>query len=187
MLLVMVLIFSIISVYSHIMKIIGFIACLITCGMLSSPAVALIWELETTTLPSKSEYPKGVDAKDFEGVLNAYNAYMAAFAAEDYLTMADLVIFSSKLIAWKTKRDAIDDFSFIRTHILTNYSHSKHRDVSFIAPDVGGGYMLFMTRDDMSLDGTRLRNGFSMYGFRQEEGKWKISSMFSLPALRSPF
>ena len=169
------------------MRIIGFIACLLICGVLGSPAVALIWDLETTALPPKSEYPEGVDAKDFEGVLNAYNAYISAFATEDYLTMADLVIFSSKLITWKTKRDAIDDFSFIRTHILTNYSHSEHRDVSFIAPDVGGGYMLFMTRDDMSLDGTRLRNGFSMYGFRQEEGKWKISSMFSLPALRSPF
>jgi hypothetical protein len=169
------------------MGIIRFIACLLICGVLSSPAVARIWELATTTLPPKSEYPEGVDAKDFEGVLNAYNAYMAAFAAEDYLTMADLVIFSSKLITWKTKRDAIDDFSFIRTHILINYSHSEHKDVSFIAPDVEGGYMLFLTRDDMSLDGTRLRNGFSMYGFRQEEGNWKISSMFSLPALRSPF
>ena len=78
------------------MRIIGCIACLITWGMLSSPAVAEIWELENTTLPPKSEYPEGVDAKDFEGVLNAYNAYINAFAAEDYLTMADLVIFSSK-------------------------------------------------------------------------------------------
>jgi len=169
------------------MRIIGFIACLITCGMLSSPAVAEIWELETTTLPPTSEYPEGVDAKDFEGVLNAYNAYISAFAAEDYLTMADLVIFSSKWITWKTRLDAVDNFSFIRTHILTNYSHSKHKDVSFISPEVGGGYMLFLTRDDFSLDGTRLRSGFSMYGFRQDEGNWKISSIFSLPKLDSPF
>ena len=47
--------------------------------------------------------------------------------------------------------------------------------------------MLFLTRDDMSLDGTRLRIGFSMYGFRLEEGNWKIASMFSLPKLVSPF
>ena len=78
------------------MRIIGFIACIFTCGVLSSPAIAAMWELETTTLPPKSEYPEGVDATDFEGVLNAYNAYINAFAAEDYLTMADLVIFSSK-------------------------------------------------------------------------------------------
>jgi len=168
-------------------RIIRFIAYLLACGVLSGPTLSAQWELETTTLPPIPEYPKGVDAEDFEGVLNAYNAYMSAFAAEDYLAMADLIIFSSKLITWKTKRDAIDDFSFIRTHILTNYSHSEHRNVSFIDPDVGGGYMLFMTRDDMSLDGTSLQNGFAMYGFRWKEGEWKISSIFNLPALRSPF
>ena len=78
------------------MRIIGFIACLFTFGVFSSPAVAGIWELESPTLPARSEYPKDVDAKDFEGILNAYNAYISTFAAEDYLIMADLVLFSSK-------------------------------------------------------------------------------------------
>ena len=169
------------------MGIIRFIACLLICGVLSSPAVALIWDLETTMLPPISEYPNGVDAEDFEGVLSAYNAYMSAFATEDYLAMAEQLVFSSKRIKWKTALDVVDNFSFIRTHILPNYSHSEIKDVSFIAPEVGGGYILFLTRNDVSIDGTSLRIGFAIYGFRREEGVWKISSISNMPKLVSPF
>ena len=42
----------------------------------SSPAIACDWELETTVLPPKAEYPKCLIAKDFEQILTTYNTYM---------------------------------------------------------------------------------------------------------------
>ena len=121
------------------MTIVRYISCLVFCAVLSSPAVAVsgIWDLETTVLPPVEDYPKGVVAEDFEQVLTAYNTYMKAFSAEDYFTIADQLELSSEWIKWKTKLDVVDNFSFIRTHILANYSHSEVKDVSFIAHEVG--------------------------------------------------
>ena len=172
------------------MTIVRYILCLVFCAVLSSSAVAVavsgIWNLETTVLPPAEDYPKGVVAEDFEQVLTAYNTYMNAFSAEDYLTVADQLELSSKWIKWKTKLDVVDNFSFIRSHILANYSHSEVKDVSFIAPQVGG-YSLFVTRKDKTADGTTLWEGIVIYGFRRVQDKWKISSILNLPSLKSPF
>jgi len=170
------------------MTIVRYISCLVFCAVLSSPAVAVSgkWNLESTMLPPVEDYPKGVVIEDFEQVLTAYNTYMKAFTAEDYLTVADQLELSSEWIKWKTKLDVVDNFSFIRTHILANYSHSEVKDVSFIAPEVGG-YSLFVTRSDKSVDGTTLWEGIVIYGFRRVQDKWKISSIMNLPSLRSPF
>jgi len=157
------------------------------CAVSISPTVAVsgIWALESTMLPPIEDYPKGVVAEDFEQVLTAYNTYMKAFSAEDYLTVADQLELSSEWIKWKTKLDVVDNFSFIRTHILANYSHSEVKDVSFIAPQVGG-YVLFVTRKDKTADGTTLWEGIVIYGFKRIQDKWKISSILNLPRLESP-
>ena len=170
------------------MTIVRYISCLVFCAVLSSPAVAVsgVWDLETTILPTKDEYPKGVLVEDFEQVLTAYNTYMEAFLAEDYLTIADQLELSSERIKWKTKLDVVDNFSFIRSHILANYSYSEVKDVSFIAPEVGG-YSLFVTRKDKTADGTTLWEGIVIYGFRRVQDKWKISSILNMPSLTAPF
>ena len=170
------------------MTIVRYISCLVFCAVLSSPAVAVSgkWNLESTMLPPVEDYPKGVVIEDFEQVLTAYNTYMKAFTAEDYLTVADQLELSSEWIKWKTKLDVVDNFSFIRSHILANYSHSEVKEVSFIAPEVGG-YSLFVTRSDKSADGSTLWEGIVIYGFRRVQDKWKISSIMNLPSLESPF
>ena len=168
------------------MIIVRYVSCLVFCALLSGPAVAGIWQLETTTLPPKEEYPKGVVTEDFEQILGTYNTYMHAFTESDFHTMADQMDFKSKSLAWSNRLDAIDNFSFIKDHILPDYSHSDAFDISFISPKVGG-YVLFIQRIDKNVYDDRISSGWSFYEFQKTDTEWKISSITNLPSLRSPF
>ena len=162
-----------------------YVSCLFACALLSSPAVAGIWALETTEVPQAS-YPLNVDSVDFEAILTTYNIYMTAFAESDFHTMADQMDFKSKSLTWSNRLDAIDNFSFIKDHILPDYSHSDAFDISFISPKVGG-YVLFIQRIDKNVDGDRISSAWSFYEFQKTDTEWKISSITNLPSLRSPF
>ena len=168
------------------MIIVRYVSCLVFCALLSGPAVAGIWQLETTTLPPKEEYPKGVVTEDFEQILGTYNTYMHAFTKSDFHTMADQMDFNSKSLTWRNRLDAIDNFSFIKDHILPDYSHSDAFAISFIAPKVGG-YVLSVKRIDKNDSGKRISSAWSFYEFQKTDAEWKISSITRLPSLRSPF
>ena len=168
------------------MIIVRYVSCLVFCALLSGPAVAGIWQLETTTLPPKEEYPKGVVTEDFEQILGTYNTYMHAFTESDFHTMADQMDFKSKSLAWSNRLDAIDNFSFIKDHILPDYSHSDAFDISFISPKVGG-YVLFIQRIDKNASDDRISSAWSFYEFIEVDNNWKISNVMTIPSLRSPF
>ena len=153
--------------------------------MFSTTATAGIWALETTEVP-QATYPLNVDPVDFEAILTAYNTYMTAFAESDFHTMADQMHFKSKSLAWRSRLDAIDNFSFIKDHILPDYSHSDAFAISFISPKVGG-YVLSVKRIDKNDSGKRISSAWSFYEFQKTDAEWKISSITSLPSLRSPF
>jgi len=157
------------------------------CLAFSSPAVACDWELETTVLPPKAEYPKCLVAKDFEQILTTYNTYMDAFLAEDFHTMADQLDYSSKWIKHAHKLDAINSYSFVRTHILNGYSRSQTESATFQSPDERNGYSLWVVRSELNTDGDVMRRGLVWYMFRQVEDQWKISSTINIPPLKSPF
>ena len=146
---------------------------------------AEIWNLETTGVP-QATYPLSLDPVDFEAILTAYNTYMTAFAESDFHTMADQMHFKSKSLAWRSRLDAIDNFSFIKDHILPDYSHSDAFDISFISPKVGG-YILSVKRIDKNDSGKRISSAWSFYEFQKTDTEWKISTIFNLPSLKSPF
>ena len=148
-------------------------------------SAAEIWELETTEVP-QATYPLSLDPVDFEAILTTYNTYMTAFGKSDFHAMADQMDFKSKSLTWSNRLDAIDDFSFIKDHILPDYSHSDAFDISFISPKVGG-YVLFIQRIDKNVDDDRISSAWSFYEFQKTDTEWKISSITSLPSLRSPF
>jgi hypothetical protein len=148
-------------------------------------STAEIWELETTEVP-QATYPLSLDPVDFEAILTTYNTYMTAFAESDFHTMADQMDFKSKSLTWSNRLDAIDNFSFIKDHILQDYDHSDAFGISFISPKVGG-YVLFVQRIDKNVDGDRISSAWSFYEFQKTDTEWKISSITSLPSLRSPF
>ena len=158
---------------------------MILCAMFSVTATAGIWALKTTEVP-QATYPLNVDPVDFEAILTAYNTYMTAFAESDFHTMADQMHFKSKSLAWRSRLDAIDNFSFIKDHILPDYSHSDAFDISFISPKVGG-YVLSVKRIDKNDSGKRISSAWSFYEFQKTDAEWKITSITSLPSLRSPF
>jgi len=162
-----------------------YVSCLFACALLSSPAVAGIWALETTEVPQAS-YPLNVDSVDFEAILTTYNIYMTAFAESDFHTMADQMDFKSKSLTWSNRLDAIDNFSFIKDHILPDYSHSDAFGIFFISPKVGS-YVLFIQRIDKNASGDRISSSWSFYAFQKTDKEWKISSITRLPGLRSPF
>ena len=162
-----------------------YVSCLFVCALLNSPAVAGIWALETTEVP-QATYPFNIDPGDFEAILTTYNTYMTAFAESDFHTMADQMHFKSKSLAWRSRLDAIDNFSFIKDHILPDYSHSDAFGISFISPKVGG-YVLFIQRIDKNASGDRISSSWSFYAFQKTDTEWKISSITRLPSLRSPF
>ena len=148
-------------------------------------STAEIWELETTEVP-QATYPLSLDPVDFEAILTTYNTYMTAFAESDFHTMADQMDFKSKSLTWSNRLDAIDNFSFIKDHILPDYSHSDAFGISFISPKVGG-YVLFIQRIDKNASGDRISSSWSFYAFQKTDTEWKISSITRLPSLRSPF
>ena len=148
-------------------------------------STAEIWELETTEVP-QATYPLSLDPVDFEAILTTYNTYMTAFAESDFHTMADQMDFKSKSLTWSNRLDAIDNFSFIKDHILPDYSHSDAFDISFISPKVGG-YVLSVKRIDKNASGDRISSSWSFYAFQKTDTEWKISSITRLPSLRSPF
>ena len=158
---------------------------MILCAMLSVTATAGIWALETTEVP-QATYPLNVDPVDFEAILTAYNTYMTAFAESDFHTMADQMHFKSKSLAWRSRLDAIDNFSFIKDHILPDYSHSDAFDISFISPKVGG-YVLSVKRIDKNDSGKRISSAWGFYEFKEVDNNWKISNIMTIPRLRSPF
>lgn len=158
---------------------------MILCAMFSVTATAGIWTLETTEVP-QATYPHNVDPVDFLAILTAYNTYMTAFAESDFHTMADQMHFKSKSLAWRSRLDAIDNFSFIKDHILPDYSHSDAFDISFISPKVGG-YILSVKRIDKNDSGKRISSAWSFYEFQKTDTEWKISTIFNLPSLKSPF
>jgi len=153
--------------------------------MFSVTATAGIWALETTEVP-QATYPLNVDPVDFEAILTAYNTYMTAFAESDFHTMADQMHFKSKSLAWRSRLDAIDNFSFIKDHILPDYSHSDAFDISFISPKVGG-YVLSVKRIDKNDSGKRISSAWGFYEFKEVDNNWKISNIMTIPRLRSPF
>ena len=153
--------------------------------MFSTTATAGIWALETTEVP-QATYPLNVDPVDFEAILTAYNTYMTAFAESDFHTMADQMHFKSKSLAWRSRLDAIDNFSFIKDHILPDYSHSDAFDISFISPKVGG-YVLSVKRIDKNDSGKRISSAWGFYEFKEVDNNWKISNIMTIPSLRSPF
>ena len=158
---------------------------MILCAMFSVTATAGIWALETTEVP-QATYPLNVDPVDFEAILKTYNTYMSAFAESDFHTMADQMDFKSKSLTWSNRLDAIDNFSFIKDHILPDYSHSDAFAISFISPKVGG-YVLSVKRIDKNDSGKRISSAWSFYEFQKTDAEWKISSITSLSSLRSPF
>tara|TARA_B110000971_G_C19794584_1_gene401351 strand:- start:185 stop:661 length:477 start_codon:yes stop_codon:yes gene_type:complete len=158
---------------------------MILCAMFSVTATAGIWALETTEVP-QATYPHNVDPVDFEAILTAYNTYMTAFAESDFHTMADQMHFKSKSLAWRSRLDAIDNFSFIKDHILPDYSHSDAFDISFISPKVGG-YVLSVKRIDKNDSGKRISSAWGFYEFKEVDNNWKISNIMTIPSLRSPF
>ena len=153
--------------------------------MFSTTATAGIWALETTEVP-QATYPLNVDPVDFEAILTAYNTYMTAFAESDFHTMADQMHFKSKSLTWRNRLDAIDNFSFIKDHILPDYSHSDAFAISFIAPKVGG-YVLSVKRIDKNDSGKRISSAWGFYEFKEVDNNWKISNIMTIPSLRSPF
>ena len=167
------------------MRLIGFIKSAIIFGLLSGVVVADIWKLESTSVPQIS-HPPTIDSEDFVGILTTYNTYMLAFSDGDFHTMTEQLYLESKSIKWRHKLDAIYNFSFLKTHILTDYSSSEIIDASFISPLVGG-HVLFLTRIDKNSDGEELYKGIIIYGFREVNEKWMISSIFNLPPRKSPF
>ena len=168
------------------MTIVKYISCLVFCALLSSPAVAGIWQLETITLPPGEEYPKGVVAEDFEQILSTYNTYMHAFTESDFHAMADQLDLTSPSLRWNNRLDVIDNFSFIKAYILEDYSHSDVSDISFITNAVGD-HILWVKRSDKNSDGAELYKSYVMYGFKQINEVWKISSIINMTSLRSPF
>ena len=167
------------------MMIVRHISCLVFCALLSTPAVAGIWALETTEVP-QAVYPVNVDPVDFEAILTTYNTYMTAFGESDFLTMADQMDFKSKSLTWSNRLDAIDNFSFIKDHILPDYSHSDTFGISFISPKVGG-YVLLVKRIDKNDSGNRISSAWGFYEFKEVDNNWKISNIMTIPSLRSPF
>ena len=148
-------------------------------------STAEIWELETTEVP-QATYPLSLDPVDFEAILTTYNIYMTAFAESDFHTMADQMDFKSKSLAWSNRLDAIDNFSFIKDHILPDYSHSDAFGISFISPKVGG-YVLSVKRIDKNDSGKRISSAWGFYEFKEVDNNWKISNIMTIPSLRSPF
>jgi len=167
------------------MIIVRYVSCLFVCALLSSPAVAGIWALETTEVPQVT-YPLNVDSVDFEAILTTYNIYMTAFAESDFHTMADQMDFKSKSLTLSNRLDAIDNFSFIKDHILPDYSHSDAFDISFISPKVGG-YVLSVKRIYKNESGKRISSAWGFYEFKEVDNNWKISNIMTIPSLRSPF
>ena len=158
---------------------------MILCAMFSVTATAGIWTLETTEVP-QATYPHNVDPVDFEAILTAYNTYMNAFAESDFHTMADQMDFKSKSLNWSNRFDAVDNFSFIKDHILPDYSHSDAFAISFISPKVGG-YVLSVKRIDKNDSGNRISSAWGFYEFKEVDNNWKISNIMTIPSLRSPF
>ena len=158
---------------------------MIISAMFSTTATAGIWALETTEVP-QATYPHNVDPVDFEAILTTYNTYMTAFAESDFHTMADQMDFKSKSLTWSNRLDAIDNFSFIKDHILPDYSHSDAFGISFISPKVGG-YVLFIQRIDKNASGDRISSTWSFYEFKEVDDNWKISNVMTIPKLISPF
>ena len=158
---------------------------MILCAMFSTTATAGIWALETTEVP-QATYPLNVDPVDFEAILTTYNTYMTAFGESDFLTMADQMDFKSKSLTWSNRLDAIDNFSFIKDHILPDYSHSDAFAISFISPKVGG-YVLSVKRIDKNDSGKRISSAWGFYEFKEVDNNWKISNIMTIPSLRSPF
>ena len=158
---------------------------MILCAMFSVTATAGIWALETTEV-SQATYPHNVDPVDFEAILTTYNTYMTAFAESDFLAMADQMDFKSKSLTWSNRLDAIDNFSFIKDHILPDYSHSDAFAISFIAPKVGG-YVLSVKRIDKNDSGKRISSAWGFYEFKEVDNNWKISNIMTIPSLRRLF
>ena len=148
-------------------------------------STAEIWELETTEVP-QATYPLSLDPVDFEAILTTYNSYMTAFGESDFHAMADQMDFKSKSLAWSNRLDAIDNFSFIKDHILQDYDHSEAFDISFISPKVGG-YVLSVKRIDKNDSGKRISSAWGFYEFKEVDNNWKISNIMTIPSLRSPF
>ena len=167
------------------MIIVRYVSCIFVCALLGSPAVAGILALETTEVP-QAAYPLNVDPVDFEAILTTYNTYITAFGESDFLTMADQMDFKSKSLTWSNRLDAIDNFSFIKDHILPDYSHSDAFDISFISPKVGG-YVLSVKRIYKNDSGKRISSAWGFYEFKEVENNWKISNIMTIPSLRSPF
>ena len=167
------------------MNLIRFIGPIILCAIFSTTATAGIWALETTEVP-QATYPLNVDPVDLEAILTTYNTYITAFEDSDFHAMADQMDFKSKSLTWSNRLDAIDNFSFIKDHILPDYSHSDAFDISFISPNVGG-YVLFIQRIDKNVYDDRISSGWSFYEFQKTDTEWKISSITNLPSLGSPF
>ena len=143
------------------------------------------WELETTDA-SQVIYPSGVNPDDFEAILGIYNTYMTAFSDNDFHSMADQLDLTSTSLDWDNRLDVIDNFSFIKTHILEDYSYSDITDISFISID-SGGHILWVNRSDKNSEGVELYKSYVMYGFNQINEGWKISSIANLTNLKSPF
>tara|TARA_B110000238_G_scaffold157408_1_gene170425 strand:- start:233 stop:709 length:477 start_codon:yes stop_codon:yes gene_type:complete len=158
---------------------------MILCAMFSVTATAGIWTLETTEVP-QATYPHNVDPVDFEAILTTYNTYMTAFAESDFHTMADQMHFKSKSLTWRNRLDVIDNFSFIKDHILPDYSHSDAFAISFISPKVGG-YVLSVKRIDKNDSGKRISSAWGFYEFKEVDNNWKISNIMTIPSLRSLF
>jgi len=148
-------------------------------------STAEIWELETTEVP-QATYPLSLDPVDFEAILTTYNSYMTAFGESNFHAMADQMDFKSKSLAWSNRLDAIDNFSFIKDHILQDYDHSEAFDISFISPKVGG-YVLSVKRIDKNDSGKRISSAWGFYEFKEVDNNWKISNIMTIPRLRSPF
>ena len=167
------------------MNFIKFIGFIIIYATFSICATAGILKLETTEVP-QAIYPLDVDPVDFEAILTTYNTYMTGFGKSDFHAMADQMDFKSKSLTWSNRLDAIDNFSFIKDHILPDYSHSDAFDISFISPKVGG-YVLSVKRIDKNDSGKRISSAWGFYEFQEVDNNWKISNVMTLPKLSSPF
>lgn len=143
------------------------------------------WELETTDV-SQIIYPSGVNPDDLEAILRTYNTYMTSFSENDFHSMADQLDLRSTSLDWDNRLDVIDNFSFIKTHILEDYSYSDITDISFISPKVGG-YVLSVKRIDKNDSGKRISSAWGFYEFKEVDNNWKISNIMTIPSLRSPF
>ena len=167
------------------MNFIKFIGFIVIYAAFSICATAGILKLETTEVP-QAIYPLDVDPVDFEAILTTYNIYMTAFAESDFHTMADQMDFKSKSLTLSNRLDAIDNFSFIKDHILPDYSHSDAFDISFISPKVGG-YVISVKRIYKNESGKRISSAWGFYEFKEVDNNWKISNIMTIPSLRSPF